>query len=94
LFELSRDEYSFIASVALLSLRRLAGDWKLNELQSWPDADRIEAVQALKLAGVNPEPWVDALLGDKDAGVQFETLRWIADEDLSFYLPAVVSCVT
>lgn len=89
LFELSRDEDSFIASAALSSLRRLAVDWNLKELQSWPDADRIEAVQALRLAVVDPSPWIDGLLGDKNAGVQFETLRWIADEDLKFYLPAV-----
>ncbi len=89
LFELSRDEDSFIASAALSSLRRLAGSWKLTDLQSWPDADRVQAVQALRLAGVDPKPWIDALLGDRNAGVQFETLRWIADEDLKSYLPAV-----
>jgi len=89
LFELSRDEDPFIASAALSSLRRLAGDWKVADLQSWPDADRIEAVQALRVAGVDPQPWIDVLLGDKNAGVQFETLRWISDEDLTSYLPAV-----
>lgn len=89
LFELSRDDDPFLSSAALSSLRRLAGSWKVADLQSWPDADRIEAVQALRLAGVDPQPWIDVLLGDKNASVQFETLRWIADEDLSSYLPAI-----
>ncbi|MFT5468019.1 MAG: putative heme-binding domain-containing protein, partial [Verrucomicrobiales bacterium] len=89
LFKLSRDKDPFLASAALSSLRRLADSWNIKNLQSWPDADRIEAVQALRLAGVAPEPWIDYLLGDKNAGVQFETLRWIADEDLKSYLPAV-----
>lgn len=89
LMELSRDEDPFLASAALSSLRRLADAWNVADLQSWPDAERIEAVQALRLARVDPQPWIDALLGDKNAGVQFETLRWIADEDLKAYLPAV-----
>lgn len=89
LFELSRDEDAFIGSAALSSLRRLAGSWNLTILQSWPTADRIEAVQALRLAGVDPQPWINALLGDRNADVQFETLRWIADADLKSYLPAV-----
>ncbi len=89
LLELSRDKDPFIASAALSSLRRSAPDWNLKDLQSWPDADRIQAVQALRLATVDPQTWVDALLDDKNAEVQFETLRWIADEDLKSYLPAV-----
>ena len=89
LLELSRDEDPFIASAALSSLRRFAGSWTVADLQSLLDADRIQAVQALRLAGVDPQPWIDVLLGDKNAGVQFETLRWIADEDLKPYLPAV-----
>ena len=89
LIELSRDQDSFLASASLSSLRRLAHNWNIKDLQSWPDADRIEAVQALRLAAVDPQLWINALLDDKNAGVQFETLRWIADEDLKSYLPAV-----
>ena len=91
LFERSRDEDPFLASAALSSLRRLAGKWTPKDLQTWSEVDRIAAVQALRLATVDPQPWVDLLLNDKDARVQFETLRWIADEDLKTYLPAVVT---
>lgn len=94
LFELSRDEDAFIGSAALSSLRRQAGTWTLTEFQEWPEEDRIEAVQALRLAGVDPELWIDVLLADKSAGVQFETLRWIADEDLSAYLSAIDELLT
>ncbi|MDA7921955.1 c-type cytochrome [Verrucomicrobiales bacterium] len=89
LFGLSRSDDPFIASAALSSLRRRAESWKVTDLQSWSNEDRIEAVQALRLAGVDPKPWIAALLGDRNAGVQFETLRWIADEDLKSFLPDV-----
>ena len=89
LLKLSRDKDPFLASAALSSLRRLAPSWTVNDLQAWPDVDRIQAVQVLRLAATDPQPWIDALLGDSSAGVQFETLRWIADEDLKSYLPAV-----
>ena len=94
LFKLSRDEDPFVASAALSSLRQLAGDWTVSDFQSWSGADRIEAVQALRLAGADPKPWIDVLLDDRNAGVQFETLRWIADEDLAAYLPAVDALLT
>lgn len=91
LFELSRNADSFLASAALSSLRRLAASWKLAEFAQWPEADRVQAVLALRLAKANPKPWIDALLSDDNADVQFETLRWLADEDLRDYLPSVES---
>ncbi|MFT5471639.1 MAG: putative membrane-bound dehydrogenase-like protein [Verrucomicrobiales bacterium] len=94
LFELSREDDPFIASAALSSLRRLAPDWNPAELGSWPAADRVQAVQALRLAGTDPSPWIDRLLTDKDSGVQFETLRWIADEDHAEFLPAIDELLT
>lgn len=94
LLELSRDSDPFLAGAALSSLRRLADNWDLEKVQSWPDADRIQAVQALRLAGVDPQPWIDGLLADGNSGVQFETLRWISDEDLKSYLPAVDQLLT
>lgn len=89
LFELSRDSDPFIASAALSSLRRLATDWKPAEIALWSAADRIQAVQALRLAKADPVPWIDGLFSDEETGVQFEALRWIADENHTQFLPAV-----
>lgn len=89
LFELSRNEDPFIASAALSSLRRLASKWNPTEFASWPDSDRTQAVQALRLANSEPRPWIQMLLDDEHAAVQFEALRWIADEDHTEFLPAV-----
>ncbi|WP_162276014.1 PVC-type heme-binding CxxCH protein [Roseimaritima ulvae] len=89
LFELSRHTDPFLASAALSTLTRLADQWKLAEFDTWSDADRVQAVLALRQATVNPQPWIDTLLSDEHADVQFETLRWLADEDLREYLPSV-----
>lgn len=94
LFELSRGEDAFLASAALSALRRLAPNWKPADFQSWTAADRVQAVQALRLARVSAEPWIQQLLDDENADVQFETLRWIADEDLKTWLPAVEKLLT
>lgn len=93
-FELSRSDDPFVASAALSSLRPLAENWEPAEFTKWPATDRVQAVQALRLAKVNPKPWIDALLRDDNPGVQFETLRWLADEDLRDFLPTVESLLT
>lgn len=89
LFELSRDDDPYIASAALSSLRRLAPNWKPAEVASWTEADRAQAVQALRLAGTKPGQWIDKLLSVKNSDVQFETLRWLADEEHTEFLPAI-----
>lgn len=94
LFRLSRDADPFLASAALSSLRRLADRWEPAEVAQWPAKDRVQAVQALRLAQVTPEPWIDMLLNDENADVQFEALRWLADEDLRDYLPLVESLLS
>ncbi len=91
LFELSRSADPFLASAALSPLRSLAASWNPAEFAGWPAADRIQAVLALRLAKANPKHWIDALLSDDSADVQFETLRWLADEDLRDYLPSVAA---
>ena len=89
LFELSRDNDPFVASAALSALQRLGSGWKPAEVSSWPAADRVQAVQALRLAQTDPKPWIDSLLSDETPGVQFEALRWIADEDHAEFLPEI-----
>ena len=89
IFELSRDKDPFIASAALAILAQTAPGWKLDDIKKLPDENRIRAVMALKQAKSSPATWVPALLEDKNPDVQFETLRWVADDQLDAFLPNV-----
>lgn len=89
LLQFSQDEDPFLAQSALQALAREASTWNPKEVASWPAADRIQAVMALKLANSAPEQWVPLFLADKNADVQFETLRWISDDGLKTFLPNV-----
>lgn len=91
LLTLTRDEDPFLARAALLRLARTSHDWTVDDVGSWPAADRIRAVLALKLANAEPDDWVPAFLRDSNTDVQFETLRWIADAQWNDYLPEVES---
>ena len=85
----SQDEDPFLARAALLALSKEAGDWTQSVVAEWPAADRIQASLALKIANAAPSDWVPTLLQDENAEVQFETLRWIADSNLTSFLPNV-----
>lgn len=89
LFELSRDKDPFIASAALAALAQTAPGWKLESIKKLPTKNRIQAVMALKQSKTSPPPWVPALLEDKNPDVQFETLRWVADDQLDDFLANV-----
>ncbi len=89
LFELSHHQDPFIVSAALSALKNSSSTWKLDQIQKLGEQDRVQAVIALKLAKSPPGTWVPALLTDENPAVQFETLRWIADEELKDFLPQV-----
>ncbi|MCF6313789.1 MAG: c-type cytochrome [Verrucomicrobiales bacterium] len=89
LFTYSRDQDPFIATAAMSSLTRVAKDWKPEGLLERPAINRIQAVQALKKSHSQAKLWINKLLADESPAVQFETLRWIADEELKDFLPQV-----
>ncbi len=89
LLQLAKDEDAFLAQAALLALSREASKWTREDVAGWPAVDRVQAVLALKLANAFPEVWVQTCLADKNADVQFETLRWIAHAGLTAFLPDV-----
>lgn len=86
---LAQDKDPFVARAALLALARNATTWTPDVVGTWSAGDRIQAVLALKLAAASPDVWVQTLLNDQNADVQFETLRWIADAGLTSSLPSV-----
>ncbi|MDF1743189.1 MAG: c-type cytochrome [Gimesia sp.] len=89
LLKLAKEEDAFLAQAALLALARETPNWTPQDVAGWLAADRIQAVQALKLAHAPPKKWIKTLLADKNADVQFETLRWISDSGLKTFLPEV-----
>jgi len=95
LLDISRDKDSFVAQAALSALAREAASWQPDEILSLAAYDRVQAVVALRLAAradelsVKVDQWITLFLADKDAEVQFETLRWISDARLTAYLASV-----
>lgn len=93
LLEWVNDEDRFLARSALISLSRKAPGWNAVEISAWPEADRVWAVQAVKLAAarqasaVDVGDWIESFLADESSEVLFETLRWICDDGLTEYLP-------
>lgn len=89
LLQLAQDEDPFLSHAALLALSREAPKWTTDDVASWTAEDRVQAVLALKLAHVSATNWARTFLADDDADVQFETLRWLADEGAKSLLPQV-----
>lgn len=94
LLQFAQDEDPFLAQSALIALAREASKWSPVEVTDWPAIDRVQAVLALKLANASPQKWIKILLSDKNADVQFETLRWISDARLKTFLPDVEQKLT
>ncbi|WP_298863899.1 PVC-type heme-binding CxxCH protein [uncultured Gimesia sp.] len=94
LLQLAKEKDPFLAQAALLALSRETSNWNPKDLANWPADDRIQAVQALKLANASSKTWIKALLADKNPSVQFETLRWISDSGLKTFLPEVEQKLT
>lgn len=83
LLQLANGSDPYLARAALVALSRcLPGD-DIERLRQLPEADRVAATIALHLAEPANRSLVVALLEDQSEAVQFETLRWIADERLT-----------
>lgn len=89
LLRIAQDADSFLANAALMALSGTAPQWTPEEVAKWSAGERVQAVLALKLASAVPDAWINAFLTDKNADVQFEALRWLADARLTQFLPDV-----
>lgn len=89
ILELTGDEDPFLARAALLALTRQASEWSREAVANWSAENRVSAVLALKEVEESPEMWAQAFLADRNADVQFEALRWIADAGLKTLMPDV-----
>lgn len=86
LLRLANDVDPFLSHAALESLAAQSSEWRYDEFAGWPAEERAVAVVALRRAAASQEPWIEKLLLDSDADVQFETLRWISEANLKPYL--------
>jgi putative heme-binding domain-containing protein len=90
LFSIAKGSDPFLARAALLALARQPDTWsKPESVKKLSERDRVSACLALKLARPKDEARVRDFLGDSSSEVQFEVLRWIADEQLAALLPEV-----
>lgn len=93
--ELASDADPFLARAALTALSRQAAQWKPGDVQTWSASGRVAAAQSLRIAALergdsfDVDPWIRVFLGDESSDVRYETLRWIADGQLTKYLPDV-----
>lgn len=90
LFELATHVDPFLARAALV---RLAGeassDWTPETFSALPPERRLSAVLALAASDADPTLWVETLLHDSNAQVNFEGLRWLSHRETREALPAV-----
>lgn len=90
LFNVARGSDPFLARAALLALSRQIEAWsKKAGIAKMSAPDRVSACLALKLATPKDEASARRFLTDANADVQFEALRWIADERLTTLQPEV-----
>lgn len=89
LLQLARGEDPFLASAALMALSRVAKEWSPEWVAGLPVRDRVSCELALRRADASDADWVKRFLGDAEEAVQFEALRWIADERMESFAPQV-----
>lgn len=89
LLKLARGEDPFLASAALMALSRMAKEWSREWVSGLPTRDRVSCALALRRADAFDADWVGRLLADSEEAVQFEALRWIADERMENFAPKV-----
>jgi putative membrane-bound dehydrogenase-like protein len=94
LFVLAGDSDPVVSRSALQALSRQAKDWTPAQVSTWPAAERMHALLALRLAQADPVTWAPGFLKDADAAVSFESLRWIADAGAVTLLPGVEAMIS
>ncbi|MBI3882513.1 MAG: c-type cytochrome [Verrucomicrobia bacterium] len=95
LFTTARGDDPFLARAALLALARQPESWsKADSVKKMSERDRVSACLALKLAKPTDEALARTFLSDASGDVQFEALRWIADERLAVLQPEVERLLT
>lgn len=89
LFALAGSSDAFIARAAIDAIATRADSYSPETVRNLATDDRIALLLAIRKAEPQNRAWVRQFWDDESAEIQFETLRWIADEDLVEFLPMV-----
>ena len=89
LFRLAAGSDPFVSRAALWALSRELRDVTVKNLPGKTPAERALAVLAIRLSQPKQDEIARVYLADTHAEVQFEALRWIADEQLAALKPDV-----
>ncbi len=82
LFEFARSQDPFIRRAAIDALSQHAGSWTQADSGKLNRDDRINLLLAIRKASPKNVDWARHFLGQSEEELRFETLRWIADEQL------------
>jgi putative membrane-bound dehydrogenase-like protein len=85
LFQWARSDDPFLARAALDALAMRSDTFTLATSNRMAVKDRLSLLLAVRQASPTDDRWIRHFLEDPDPDIQFESLRWIADEQLESY---------
>lgn len=89
LFQLAQSKDPFVARAAVDALAMRAEGITFEHAARLVTRDRVSLLLAIRKAAPRSEAWARHFWNDRSTDVRFETLRWIADEQLVAFEPAV-----
>lgn len=89
LLDFARNDDPFLARSALVALSRRTDRWEVEDIRQWSPQDRIQAAMTLEYTDADADKWLPLFLGDDDADVRYQALKWIANSDLKTFLPDI-----
>ncbi len=89
LFQLARSQDPFIQRAAIDALSRRTGSLTQSDVDKLDEEDRISLLLAIRKANPKSVEWARYFLEQSNQELRFETLRWIADEQLDGFKPDV-----
>ncbi len=89
LFQLARSQDPFVRRAAIDALSQRTGSLDQADAGKLDEEDRINLLLAIRKANPKSVDWARYFLGQSNQELRFETLRWIADEQLDVFKPDV-----
>ncbi len=89
LFELAKSADPFLARAAIDGLAGRVGEIAESLADELNEQDRVTLLLAIRKAKPTDEAWASRFLGDVSDKVSLEALRWIADQQMTAFLPKV-----
>ncbi len=84
-FQMARSTDPFLSRAAIDALARRSGKFTIDQASGLSLDDRISLLLAMRKSEPANESWIRHFWSDSDPQIQFETLRWIADERLGVF---------